>query len=30
MDALKKEDSDVWKIKAEKRWAFKGSIIMFT
>jgi len=29
MDALKKEDSDVWKIKAEKRWAYKGSIIIF-
>lgn len=29
MDALKKEDSDVWKIKSEKRWAYKGSIIIF-
>lgn len=28
-DALKKEDSDVWWEKAEKRWAFKGSIIIF-
>ena len=29
MDALKDSDSDVWSIKAEKRWAFKGSIIIF-
>lgn len=28
-DALKKEDSDVWYEKAEKRWAYKGSIIIF-
>lgn len=28
-DALKKDDSDVWWEKAEKRWAFKGSIIIF-
>lgn len=28
-DALKKDDSDVWLEKAEKRWAFKGSIIFF-
>jgi Holliday junction resolvase RusA-like endonuclease len=29
MDALKDSDSDVWSIKAEKRWAYKGSIIIF-
>lgn len=29
-DTLKKEDGDVWWEKAEKRWAFKGSIIIFT
>jgi Holliday junction resolvase RusA-like endonuclease len=28
-DALKKNDGDVWWEKAEKRWAFKGSIIIF-
>ena len=28
-DALKKDDSDVWWEKAEKRWAYKGSIIIF-
>ena len=28
-DALKKNDSDVWWEKAEKRWAYKGSIILF-
>lgn len=28
-DALKKDDSDVWWEKAEKRWAFKGSIIIY-
>ena len=28
-DTLKKEDSDVWWEKAEKRWAYKGSIIIF-
>lgn len=28
-DALKKDDSDVWLEKAEKRWAYKGSIIIF-
>jgi Holliday junction resolvase RusA-like endonuclease len=29
-DALRKEDSDIWWEKAEKRWAYKGSIIIFT
>jgi Holliday junction resolvase RusA-like endonuclease len=29
-DALKKDDSDVWWEKAEKRWAYKGSIIIFS
>ena len=28
-DALKKDDSDIWWEKAEKRWAYKGSIIIF-
>jgi len=28
-DALRKEDSDIWWEKAEKRWAYKGSIIIF-
>lgn len=28
-DALKKNDSDVWWEKAEKRWSYKGSIIIF-
>lgn len=28
-DALKKNDSDVWWEKAEKRWAYRGSIIIF-
>ena len=28
-DTLKKEDSDVWWEKAEKRWAYKGSIIIY-
>jgi Holliday junction resolvase RusA-like endonuclease len=28
-DTLKKDDSDVWYEKAEKRWAYKGSIIIF-
>ena len=28
-DALKVNDGDVWWEKAEKRWAFKGSIIIF-
>lgn len=28
-DALKKNDGDVWYEKAEKRWAYKGSIIIF-
>lgn len=28
-DTLKKDDSDVWWEKAEKRWAYKGSIIIF-
>ena len=29
IDSLKSEDGDVWSIKAEKRWAYKGSIIIF-
>jgi Holliday junction resolvase RusA-like endonuclease len=29
VDSLKSEDGDVWSIKAEKRWAYKGSIIIF-
>lgn len=29
MDALKDEDGDVWKIVAEKRYAFKGSILIY-
>jgi len=28
-DALRVNDSDIWWEKAEKRWAFKGSIILF-
>ena len=28
-DTLKKEDSEVWWERAEKRWAYKGSIILF-
>ena len=28
-DALRKQDSDVWFEKAEKRWAYKGSIIIY-
>jgi len=28
-DTLRKEDSDIWWEKAEKRWAYKGSIIIF-
>lgn len=28
-DALKNNDGDVWWEKAEKRWGFKGSIILF-
>ena len=28
-DSLKKNDSDIWWEKAEKRWAFKGSIILY-
>jgi Holliday junction resolvase RusA-like endonuclease len=28
-DALKKNDSDIWWERAEKRWAYKGSIIIF-
>ena len=30
MDALKIEDGNVWKITAEKRYSYKGSIIIFT
>jgi len=29
VDSLKSEDGDVWIIKSEKRWAYKGSIIIF-
>lgn len=29
MDALKEQDGDVWWIKAEKRYAFKGSILIY-
>lgn len=28
-DALRKEDSDIWWEKAQKHWAYKGSIIIF-
>jgi len=28
-DALKQKDSDVWKADIQKRWAWKGSIILF-
>ena len=28
-DALRKDDSDIWWEKAEKRWAYRGSIIIF-
>lgn len=28
-DTLRKEDNDIWYEKAEKRWAFNGSIIVF-
>jgi Holliday junction resolvase RusA-like endonuclease len=28
-DALRKNDSDIWYEKAEKRWAYKGSIIIY-
>ncbi len=28
-DTLKLNDSDIWWEKAEKRWAYKGSIILF-
>ena len=28
-DTLKKNDAEVWWEKAEKRWAYKGSIIIF-
>ena len=28
-DTMRKEDSDIWWEKAEKRWAYKGSIIIF-
>jgi len=29
MDALRKEDHEVWKINAQKRHAYKGAIIIF-
>lgn len=28
-DIFKKEDGDVWFIKAEKRWAYNGSILIY-
>ena len=28
-DALKKNDSDIWWEKAEKRWAYRGSILIY-
>lgn len=28
-DTLKKDDSDVWWEKTEKRWAYRGSILIF-
>ena len=28
-DTLRKSDSDIWYEKAEKRWAYRGSIIIF-
>ena len=28
-DTLRKNDSDIWWEKAQKRWAYKGSIIIF-
>lgn len=28
-DTLRKQDSDIWFERAEKRWAYKGSIIIF-
>jgi Holliday junction resolvase RusA-like endonuclease len=28
-DTLKKSDSEVWWEKAEKRWAYRGSILIF-
>ena len=28
-DTFRKNDSDIWYEKAEKRWAFRGSIIIF-
>jgi len=29
MDSLKKEDGDIWLVKAEKRYAYKGSILIY-
>jgi Holliday junction resolvase RusA-like endonuclease len=29
MDALSKEDGNIWKINAEKRYAFRGSILVY-
>ena len=29
MDALKDEDGDVWRVTAEKRYAYKGSILVY-
>lgn len=28
-DTLKKEDKDVWFVKAEKRWSYKGCILIY-
>ena len=29
-DALRSNDSDIWNERAEKRWAYRGSILIFT
>lgn len=29
MDALFKEDSHIWSLKCEKRWGYKGAIIIY-
>lgn len=29
LDTFKKEDGDVWYFKAEKRWAYNGSILIY-
>jgi len=28
-DSLRKNDSDIWWVKVQKRWAYKGSILIF-